>query len=305
LALSCSRAQRILRVLLTAAAMLAVLPASLLSSPVLSSPYLRDPLLIDPLHPRRSLLLDGLSLGAGWEEEGRSGLELGWPSSSLSSFNPLRLSLRSSPSHDAWIVSASTPGLPASAIKLELVGLDTLTMTVDERLEADECDDGSSSPQSRSYLQQSIRLPSPVDPSGVRTSYRDGLLTVHAPAVNEVSTGVEEEPAVAALQAQAQQARLAYLALLDQLRIAKQRADDAELQARAALKAAAAARSRRRVKLPIGGEQEQSQTAPSRVADDKPACPCPDQPQAPPTDPATEATTVRNPGEEAGSTTVR
>lgn len=243
--------------------MLAVLPSTYLSSPPLSSSLLHDPFLYHRL--------PFVEVG-GVQDNERVGLDLSWPSSGLGSYNPLRLSLRCSPSHDVYIVSASTPGLPASAIKLELVGSDTLTFTIDESRGLKDVGE-STSPISHSHLQQSLRLPGPVDPSRIRIVYRDGLLTVYAPPADETSGGLEDEPEVAALQAEAQQARLKYLALLDQLRVAKHQADEAEHRVRSARKAAAAARSKRRVQLSVGGEREPPTT--QTLVDVKPASPQP------------------------------
>jgi HSP20 family protein len=84
------------------------------------------------------------------------------------------------------VVSAELPGLNEKAIQLSITG-DLLTIR-GERQGNEEVKDGSHYRRERWFgrFERTLALPVPVEASKVKATYRDGVLTVKLPKVEEI-----------------------------------------------------------------------------------------------------------------------
>jgi len=84
------------------------------------------------------------------------------------------------------VISAELPGISEKDVHLSLTG-DLLTIQ-GERHGNDEVKDGSAYRRERWFgeFERTLALPVPVEPGQVKATYRDGVLTVKLPKVEEV-----------------------------------------------------------------------------------------------------------------------
>ncbi len=84
------------------------------------------------------------------------------------------------------VVSAELPGISEKDIHLSITG-DLLTIQ-GERRESDEVKDGSHYRRERWFgkFERTLALPMPVETGQVKATYRDGVLTVKLPKVEEI-----------------------------------------------------------------------------------------------------------------------